>query len=104
MFQTLPPTGVGSAGASGSALTRTRRPATEGDDVTTQPDLFRPMCATVRGRQGELFDRADPPPCGLSCGECGRGMVRTASGYLSCRWRTGNCLPRAGRTRSRPTS
>jgi hypothetical protein len=50
----------------------------------TQPDLFLPMCATVRGRQGELFDPADAPPCGLTCQECGRALVHTESGYLCC--------------------
>jgi hypothetical protein len=50
----------------------------------TQPDLYRPMCATTIATQGRLFDPDEPLPVGLSCSACGRPMVRTASGYLSC--------------------
>lgn len=51
--------------------------------MTKQPDLFRPMCATVRTKQPTLF--ADGPrESALSCGQCGRPLIRTPTGFLCC--------------------
>ena len=49
--------------------------------MTTQPDLFQPMCATARGRQGLLFDGS---AVDLPCPVCGRLQVVTESGFLTC--------------------
>jgi hypothetical protein len=51
--------------------------------MTRQPDLFLPAVMTVRARQGELFPD-DEAETGPPCRECGRPMVRTPSGFLSC--------------------
>jgi hypothetical protein len=53
--------------------------------ATTQGDLFRPMCATTRGRQAVLFDQAAAADADsdLGCSVCGRFLVRT-DGYLCC--------------------
>lgn len=49
--------------------------------MVKQPDLFRPMLAATACRQGELFERSSEaaPEC-----PCGRPMVVTPSGYLTC--------------------
>lgn len=51
--------------------------------MTQQPDLFLPAVATVRGRQGELFETGGRV-VNLTCQECGRPMETTPSGYLCC--------------------
>jgi hypothetical protein len=51
--------------------------------MTRQRDLFRPMCATVRTAQRELFDtggRSSP----LRCEQCGEHLEHTASGFVAC--------------------
>jgi hypothetical protein len=50
----------------------------------TQGDLFRPMCARISARQGQLFEDAGPPDSRLRCGACGEHLTRTPGGYLAC--------------------
>jgi hypothetical protein len=52
--------------------------------MTRQDDLFDPMCATHRTRQGRLFDTDGPRAMWLRCQVCGRFLERTPSGYLAC--------------------
>jgi len=52
--------------------------------MTRQPDLYHPMLATVRARQGRLFDTDGPTAQSLRCSECGHDLERTPSGYLAC--------------------
>jgi hypothetical protein len=63
--------------------------------MTRQPDLFRPMCASVRARQGELFDTGGPPATWLRCRHCGRFLARTPSGFLACPMGHGKLLREA---------
>jgi len=51
--------------------------------MTTQPDLFLPMCATTRTRQRGMFDGM-VPESDDSCDECGRPLIETPSGYWCC--------------------
>jgi hypothetical protein len=51
--------------------------------MTIQPDLFDSMCATARGRQGELFDTGGRV-VNLICQQCGGPMEVTPSGFLCC--------------------
>jgi hypothetical protein len=51
--------------------------------MTRQPDLFLPAVATVRTRQGELFDIGGRV-VNLTCQECGGPMEVTPSGFLCC--------------------
>jgi hypothetical protein len=48
-----------------------------------QRDLFRPLCATVRAHQAELFDRGGRVS-DLSCQSCGEPMEYTPGGYIAC--------------------
>jgi hypothetical protein len=52
--------------------------------VTKQPDLFTPMCAAHRTRQGRLFDTDGPADSALCCGACGRPLTPTPFGSLCC--------------------
>jgi hypothetical protein len=50
--------------------------------MTRQPNLFDPMCATVRTQQPKLW--ADGPrESSLTC-ECGEPLLATQSGFLCC--------------------
>lgn len=49
--------------------------------MTTQPRLWGHADTTTR--QARLFDEP-PEDTGLSCGQCGEPLVRTASGFLCC--------------------
>ena len=62
--------------------------------MVTQPSLFDPMLATTIAAQGELF--ADQAEDGPPCRECGRPMVRTPSGFLSCPRAHGKLIEPAG--------
>jgi ribosomal protein L37AE/L43A len=55
--------------------------------MTIQPDLFAPMCATVRTVQGSLFTGSAVDD---ACPTCGRNLVETSSGYWTC---PAGCLP-----------
>lgn len=50
--------------------------------MTRQPHLFDASTATVRTRQGQLFEDGRRES-GLSC-ECGEPLVRTQGGFWCC--------------------
>jgi hypothetical protein len=52
--------------------------------VTRQDDLYDPMCATHKARQGRLFDTRGPAAVAFRCPECGHWLERTPSGFLVC--------------------
>jgi len=52
--------------------------------MSTQRDLFRPMCGRTRTKQQELFAAGHQEISNVYCGECGRAMIRTPSGWIAC--------------------
>jgi hypothetical protein len=52
--------------------------------MSTQRDLFWPMCGGQQSRQGGLFAVGWDEVSDLACGECGEYLVRTPSGWLAC--------------------
>jgi hypothetical protein len=52
--------------------------------MSTQRDLFWPMCGRQHSHQRELFAAGWDEVSDLACGECGEHLVRTPSGWLAC--------------------
>jgi hypothetical protein len=52
--------------------------------MTSQRDLFLPMCGRSLAKQGQLFDTDGPTAVNDTCRECGEFMERTPSGFLAC--------------------
>jgi hypothetical protein len=52
--------------------------------MSTQGGLFRPMCGRQQSRQGDLFAAGGDEVSDLACGECGKFLARTPSGWLCC--------------------
>jgi hypothetical protein len=50
--------------------------------MTTQGQFWGPSNTSTR--QARLFDDDGPRESDLSCGQCGRPLIHTPSGYLSC--------------------
>lgn len=63
--------------------------------MTKQRHLYDESTATIRGRQGDLFD-GQPVYVGLACDACGRELVETESGYACCPAGHGKLLTVAG--------
>ena len=52
--------------------------------MTTQLDLFLPMCARTIARQAQLFDTDGPPALTEKCRHCAEYLEHTPSGFLAC--------------------
>lgn len=52
--------------------------------MSTQRDLFRPMCGRQSARQGELFKPGWDETSHAACCECGAYLVRTPGGWRAC--------------------
>jgi hypothetical protein len=61
--------------------------------MSTQHDLFRPMCGRQSAVQGELFPLGWAEESDLSSCECGARLVQTPSDYLACPNGHGRLLP-----------